>query len=375
MAFIYALVVSGVYAIETSLFHVGLALGVRRARLRDAVLQGAVPADGARRRARLHGGIELPPRAGALGRRPHDVRSGSDLRRAARPGAALRRRLALPSRAIDGSSSAGVAHDARAATDRPSPKRSPRGSRRRRPRTLPADAVETARKLFLDVAGLCIAARREHYVAATLAAVDRGGGACTALGHAGGFDAFGAALVNGTAAHGEDYDDTFEGGPVHSGAVIVPAVLAACEREGLGGDRLLVGIVTGVGAAVPAQPGGADGDAQGRLSSDGGVRRARRGRRGRRRAAAAAGGDRVRARHRRQHGVGHHRVSRRRHVDQAHARRLGGAVGRARGADGARRVPRAAHGARRRARRLSRVRAVGRARLRAASRRPRQRAG
>ena len=110
---------------------------------------------------------------------------------------------------------------------------------------LPADAIETARKLILDVAGLCIAARHEPYISATLEATDRGG-ACTALGHAGAFDAFGAALVNGTAAHGEDFDDTFEGGPVHSGAVIVPAVLAACEREQLGGDRLLLGMVTGV---------------------------------------------------------------------------------------------------------------------------------
>ena len=53
------------------------------------------------------------------------------------------------------------------------------------PEHLPADAVTTARKLFLDVAGLCIAARREDYVAATLAAVDRGG-PCTALGHGAG---------------------------------------------------------------------------------------------------------------------------------------------------------------------------------------------
>jgi 2-methylcitrate dehydratase PrpD len=112
------------------------------------------------------------------------------------------------------------------------------------PETIPKAAVETARRLFVDVAGLCISARREQYVTATLETIDRGG-ACTALGHAGGFDAIGAALVNGTAAHGEDYDDTFEGGPVHSGAVVVPAVLAACEREGLGGDRLLVGIATG----------------------------------------------------------------------------------------------------------------------------------
>ena len=113
---------------------------------------------------------------------------------------------------------------------------------------LPGDVVETARRLFVDVAGLCVAARRETYVSATLAAVDSGAGSCTAIGHSGSFDAFGASLVNGTAAHGEDFDDTFEGGPVHSGAVIVPAVLAACERERLGGDRLLVGIAAGAEA-------------------------------------------------------------------------------------------------------------------------------
>src|SRR5919206_3516242 len=108
---------------------------------------------------------------------------------------------------------------------------------------LPEGVAETARKLFLDVAGLCVAARGSDYVDAVLGTVDAG--PCTALGHARGLDPFGAALVNGTAAHGEDYDDTFEGGPVHSGAVIVPAVLAACEREGLGGERLLLGISTG----------------------------------------------------------------------------------------------------------------------------------
>ena len=31
------------------------------------------------------------------------------------------------------------------------------------------------------------------------------------IGHAGSMDAAGAAVVNGTAAHGEDYDDAFEG--------------------------------------------------------------------------------------------------------------------------------------------------------------------
>ena len=52
-------------------------------------------------------------------------------------------------------------------------------------------------------------------------------------------------LINGTAAHGEDYDDTFEGGPVHSGAVIVPAMLAAAERQRLSGPDLVAGIAVG----------------------------------------------------------------------------------------------------------------------------------
>ncbi|MBI1965987.1 MAG: MmgE/PrpD family protein, partial [Betaproteobacteria bacterium] len=73
-------------------------------------------------------------------------------------------------------------------------------------------------------------------------------GRCTAIGHAAGFDAGTAALVNGTAAHGEDFDDTFEGGPVHSSAVVIPAVLAACERCGRDGTAALLGIVAGVEA-------------------------------------------------------------------------------------------------------------------------------
>ncbi|RXZ36769.1 MmgE/PrpD family protein [Oxalobacteraceae bacterium CAVE-383] len=112
------------------------------------------------------------------------------------------------------------------------------------PTALPEKTVEIARMLVLDVLGLCVAGRNEDYIQAILGTVEAGG-KCTAFGHAGGFNAYDAALINGTAAHGEDYDDTFEGGPVHSGAVVVPAVLAACEREGLGGDALLLGVAVG----------------------------------------------------------------------------------------------------------------------------------
>jgi 2-methylcitrate dehydratase PrpD len=103
---------------------------------------------------------------------------------------------------------------------------------------------EMAEKLLIDVAGLCVAARRTGYVRASLAGWEASGG-CTAIGHSRTLDAAGAAFVNGTAAHGEDFDDTFEGGPVHAGAVIVPAVLAIAERNEIEGRDALRGIAVG----------------------------------------------------------------------------------------------------------------------------------
>src|SRR2546428_14178863 len=106
---------------------------------------------------------------------------------------------------------------------------------------------EMAEKLLIDVAGLCVAARNTDYVAAALAGWEASGG-CTAIGHSRTLDAAGAAFVNGTAAHGEDFDDTFEGGPVHAGAVIVPTVLAIAERYKIEGRDALRGIAVGVEA-------------------------------------------------------------------------------------------------------------------------------
>jgi 2-methylcitrate dehydratase PrpD len=99
-------------------------------------------------------------------------------------------------------------------------------------------------ELLIDVVGLAVTARNEDYVRATLAACDDDG-PCTAIGHPRTLSAAAAALVNGTAIHGEDFDDTFEGGPIHAGAVIVPAVLAACERHNLDGRAALLGIAVG----------------------------------------------------------------------------------------------------------------------------------
>src|SRR5438093_64632 len=98
------------------------------------------------------------------------------------------------------------------------------------PGALPAATARKCEDLLIDVVGLCVTARNEDYVRSALAGCDDDG-PCTAIGHKRRLNAAGAAFVNGTAAHGEDFDDTFEGGPVHAGAVIVPAVLAACERH------------------------------------------------------------------------------------------------------------------------------------------------
>src|SRR5512133_3899974 len=112
------------------------------------------------------------------------------------------------------------------------------------PPRLPAPVRRKCEDLLIDVVGLCLTARNADYVKAALAGWDEDG-SCTAIGHARGMSAAGATFVNGTAAHGEDFDDTFEGGPVHAGAVIVPAVLAACEQHNPDGRTALIGITVG----------------------------------------------------------------------------------------------------------------------------------
>jgi 2-methylcitrate dehydratase PrpD len=113
-----------------------------------------------------------------------------------------------------------------------------------RPGRLPATTTRKCEDLLIDVVGLCVTARNEDYIKSAMAGSDDDG-PCTAIGHARTLNAAGAAFVNGIAAHGEDFDDTFEGGPVHAGAVIVPAVLAACERHNPDGRMALIGIAVG----------------------------------------------------------------------------------------------------------------------------------
>ena len=113
-----------------------------------------------------------------------------------------------------------------------------------KPGALPPVTARKCEDLLIDVVGLCVTARNQDYVASALAGWDDEG-VCTVIGQKRTLTAAGAAFVNGTAAHGEDFDDTFEGGPVHAGAVIVPAVLGACERHKADGQMALIGIAVG----------------------------------------------------------------------------------------------------------------------------------
>src|SRR6266851_1381978 len=115
--------------------------------------------------------------------------------------------------------------------------------------TLPAATRRKCEDLLIDVVGLCVTARNEDYIKSAIAGWDDDG-PCTAIGHKRTLTASGAAFVNGTAAHGEDFDDTFEGGPVHAGAVIVPAVFAACERHNPDGRMALIGIAGSMAGGI-----------------------------------------------------------------------------------------------------------------------------
>ena len=110
---------------------------------------------------------------------------------------------------------------------------------------LPEGTQAAGRRLLLDQVGLYVAARNADFVEALLKTALSEGKA-TAIGHARPLSPYDAALVNGSAAHGEDFDDTFEGGPIHSGSAVVPAALALAEERGLGGHAVIKGIVIGM---------------------------------------------------------------------------------------------------------------------------------
>jgi 2-methylcitrate dehydratase PrpD len=127
---------------------------------------------------------------------------------------------------------------------------------------LPAEVIERARFLLLDLVGCIVRARYDVESTAplieTVRALGFANGASGVFGDADGYTPAGAAFLNSALAHSLDFDDTHAAGTLHPGAPVIPAALAAGEMVGASGADVLAAIVAGyevtcrVAVALPA---------------------------------------------------------------------------------------------------------------------------
>ena len=123
---------------------------------------------------------------------------------------------------------------------------------------VPAEVVDYARLLLLDLLGAALAGVETTETQAMLVAAEGfapQSGPCAIWGTGYTTTAAAAALVNGVIAHAQELDDF--GGADHSGAVVVPAVLAVAEAQGVTDDvtdgaRVLAAMIAGYDVALRA---------------------------------------------------------------------------------------------------------------------------
>ena len=117
---------------------------------------------------------------------------------------------------------------------------------------VPDDVVRYARVLMLDLMGAALAGVDTEEARAMLRAAEGfapSAGPCGIWGTTGTTTAASAALINGVIAHAQELDDF--GGADHSGAVVVPAVLAVAEAEGItDGGAVLAAMIGGYDVAL-----------------------------------------------------------------------------------------------------------------------------
>jgi 2-methylcitrate dehydratase PrpD len=114
---------------------------------------------------------------------------------------------------------------------------------------LPPTTVHAARRALLDATGVIAAASGlspEARPFIDLAMSGNGARESSILGTGLGCPAPMAALANGAMSHALDYEDAFDGAPVHPDASLIPAVLALAQaREPISGRDLLTAIAVG----------------------------------------------------------------------------------------------------------------------------------
>ena len=109
---------------------------------------------------------------------------------------------------------------------------------------IPETVIKKLNIIVMDSIGLMASAKHEPYIQSLISSLEEEG-KCTIIGHDKLVTPFNATIINGTAVHGEDFDDTFEGTPVHVGSVMVPCMLAAAQAKNLSGQDFLKGLVVG----------------------------------------------------------------------------------------------------------------------------------
>jgi 2-methylcitrate dehydratase PrpD len=117
---------------------------------------------------------------------------------------------------------------------------------------LPARIRADSLARVTDTLGISLAARDTEPVRAALDLVRGWGGHAQAsvFGYPDRVPAPAAALVNGTAAHALDFDDTHVPSILHPSASVVPAALAAAEEAGASGEVFLAAVAAGNEIAI-----------------------------------------------------------------------------------------------------------------------------
>jgi 2-methylcitrate dehydratase PrpD len=112
---------------------------------------------------------------------------------------------------------------------------------------LPSAVVERAKDVILDTLGAGIAGSRSPWVksASEFAMEQNANNEAILWGTGKRTSCVYAALVNGTAAHAYDYDETHNGCTIHAAGVLLPGLLALAERDRLSGKSLITAFVAG----------------------------------------------------------------------------------------------------------------------------------
>lgn len=127
---------------------------------------------------------------------------------------------------------------------------------------LPPEVIAKAKACIVDNLGLAAGGRDSRAAVAVHQTLMELGGAreATVLTHRLHMPAHMAAFVNGTMCHSNDFTDTILKTVIHCGPVVVPAAIAMCERQKLGGRALVLLVVLGyeiagrVAAAINSKP-------------------------------------------------------------------------------------------------------------------------